>query len=91
LLVVKKCVKIMLCISSPAGLFLEKDTLGGSLRLIGEPNWVGSDSLVVGQAVLETILVLARNPETINGGRSWQACVTINGNRCGECVERSGT
>ncbi|KAI6755888.1 hypothetical protein HG531_004994 [Fusarium graminearum] len=91
LLVVKKCVKIMLGISSPAGLVLEKDAFGGSLRLIGEPNWVGSDSLVVRQSVLETVLVLARNPETINGGRSRQACVTINGNRCGECVERSGT
>ena len=70
LLVVKKRVKIMLGISSPAGLVLEKDTLGGGLRLIGEPDWVGSDSLVVGQAVLEAVLVLARNPEAINWGRS---------------------
>jgi hypothetical protein len=70
LLIVKKRVKIMLGISSPTGLILQKDSLGGSLRLIGEPNWVGSDSLVVGQAVLEAVLVLARNPETINWGRS---------------------
>jgi hypothetical protein len=66
LLVMKKCVKIVLGISSPAGLVLEEDALGGSLGLIGEPDWIGTDSLVVRQTVLEAILVLAGNPETIN-------------------------
>jgi hypothetical protein len=66
LLVMKKCVKIVLGISSPAGLVLEEDALRGGLGLIGEPDWIGTDSLVVRQTVLEAILVLAGNPETID-------------------------
>jgi hypothetical protein len=47
LLVVEEGVEIVLSISSPAGLVLEKDTLRSGLRFIGEPNRVGADGFVV--------------------------------------------
>lgn len=90
LLVVEEGVEILLGIAAPPSLVLEEDAIGGNLGLVRQPDGVGADCLVVGQTVLETVLILAGNPETVNWRRCRQASGGIDRNRRGEGVERSG-
>jgi hypothetical protein len=91
LLVVKQRVEIVLGVATPAGLVLEEDTFFTGLGLVGEPDGECADRLAVGQLVLEFLLVLERNPETIIGRGRRQPSVCVNGNWRRERVEGRDT
>jgi hypothetical protein len=81
LLVVEECVEILLGITAPASLVLEEDAIRRRLGLVTQPDGISADCLVVGQTVLETLLILVGNPETVNWRRSRQASGGIDGDR----------
>ncbi|KAF7548719.1 hypothetical protein G7Z17_g6893 [Cylindrodendrum hubeiense] len=89
LLVVEESVEVVLGIAAPAGLILEVDAVLRGFGLIGEPDGERADCFIVGQAVLETLLVRTGDPEAIDRRQRRQpAGVGVNRNRGGEGVER---
>jgi hypothetical protein len=66
LFVVEEGVEIMLGIPPPPVLVPEMDTFAGSFVLVKEPYRYGADRLVMGELVLELLLILLGHPMPIN-------------------------